>query len=29
LDAMIVKRGYKRGYCGTYIMPGDFIPDED
>jgi len=29
LDKMMIKRGYRRGYCGTYIMPDDIILDEE
>ena len=29
LDAMMIKSGYRRGYCGTYIMPDDIILDEE
>ena len=29
IETIIKELGYKKGYKGTWIMPGDFIPDED
>ena len=29
LDEMMIKKGYRRGYGGVWIMPDDIILDEE
>jgi len=29
LDAMMIKKGYRKGYDGSWIMPEDIDPEND